>query len=213
MTETKTLAIFGATGGVGRQLTRQALDAGHRVVAYVRDPSKLPEHERLTSVQGELDDAAAIARAVAGADAVLSALGPRQNTPDQVEVFGTAMQNLLDAMKAHGVKRLVSISGAGVILPGDAVTLGRRLVRALLLLLAKHVARTKEREAELIRATDLEWVLVRPPRVVPGERTGDYRAFPDRVPSPKITQGDVADLMLKCVTSDEWVRKAPIPGV
>lgn len=99
-----------------------------------------------------------------------------------------------------------------MLLPEDQVTLGRRLVRALVLLFTKYVAMAKEREAEIVRKSDLDWVLVRPPRIVPGAATGKYRVFPDRVPSPKISQGDVADLMLKCATDNQWVRRAPIPG-
>lgn len=206
------LTIFGGTGGVGSQLIPQALDAGHEVVAYARAPDKLPRVEELTVIEGELSNAAAIAKAIEGSDAVLSTLGARQNTPDQVELFGAAMQTITDAMKTKGVARLVAISGAGVLTPEDHVTLGRRIVGTILKLVAKHVSQAKVREYEVITATDLEWVIVRPPRILPGPATGDYRVLPDRVPSPKISQGDVAHLMLKCATEDEWVRRAPIPG-
>lgn len=206
------LTIFGGTGGVGRQLVPLALDRGHAVTAFARNPDNLPQRDALTVVEGQLADADAVARAIEGADAVLSALGARANTPDQVEIFGAAMQNITAAMKTHGVRRLVAISGAGVLTPEDHVTLGRRFVRLLLKLLAKHVALAKEREYTIIRDTGLEWVLVRPPRIVPGPPTGSYRVLPDRVPSPKIAQGDVADLMLKSATTDDWVRRAPIPG-
>lgn len=206
------LTIFGGTGGVGSQLIPLALDAGHDVTAFARNPPHLPRRGELSVVEGQLDDAAAVTGAIEGADAVLSTLGARSNTPDQVEVFGTAMNHISAAMKEHGVRRLVAISGAGVLTPDDHVTMGRRFVRFLLRLMAKHVALAKEREYEIITATDLEWVLVRPPRIVPGSATGTYRVLPDRVPSPKISQGDVADFMLECVAGDEWVRRAPIPG-
>ena len=159
-----------------------------------------------------MSDFAAVSRAIAGAHAVLSTIGARANTADQVSLFGTAMENITRGMRDHGVKRLVAISGAGVLLPDDHVTFGRRFVRALVLLFSKHVALAKEREAEIIRQTDLEWVLVRPPRIVAGPATGNYRVLPDRVPSSKISQGDVADLMLKCAADSTWVRRAPIPG-
>ena len=206
------LTIFGCTGNVGSHLIPLALDLGHDVTAFVRDPANLVRRDELSVVEGQLDDAAAVARAIEGADAVLSALGARSNTPEQVKIFGTAMENITAAMKEHGVTRLVAISGAGVLTPDDHVTTGRRFVRFLLGLMAKHVALAKEREYEIITATDLEWVLVRPPRIIPGPVTGTYRVFPDRVPSPKISRGDVAHLMLACATEDEWVRRAPIPG-
>ncbi|MEM1349157.1 MAG: SDR family oxidoreductase [Myxococcota bacterium] len=206
------LSIFGGTGGVGSQLIPLALDAGHDVTAFARNPTNLPRRDELSVVEGQLDDAAAVAQAIEGAHAVLSTLGARSNTPDQVEVFGTAMQHITSAMKEHEVQRLISISGAGVLIPEDHVTMGRRFVGLLLKLFAKHVTAAKKREYEIITATDLDWVLVRPPRILPGAATGTYRVLGDRVPSPKITQGDVAHFMLKCASGDEWVRRAPIPG-
>lgn len=205
------LTIFGGTGGVGSRLVAQALDDGHGVTAFVRDPGGLSRPEA-TVVAGQLDDYGAVEQAIAGADAVLSCLGARRNTPDQVAVFGTAMQNITRAMKQHGVTRLVAISGAGVIVPGETVALSRRVVRFFLKRLAGHLAAAKEREYEIVAATDLDWTLVRPPRIVPGPATGRYRVFPDRVPSPRISQGDVAHFMLHCTVTDEWVRQAPIPG-
>lgn len=206
------VTILGGTGGVGRRLVTQALEAGHAVTAYARNPDKLPSVDQLSVVEGELDDLARMAQAFEGADAVLSALGARTNTPEQVEIFETATRNIIAGMQQHGVHRLIAISGAGVITPEDHLDLPRKFVGLLLKLFAKHVARAKEREYELIRDSDLDWTLVRPPRIVEGERTGTYRVLPDRVPSPKISQGDVADLMLRCLSSSEWSRRAPIPG-
>lgn len=168
----------------------------------------MPKHERLNFVQGELADFPAVSRAIAAADAVLSTLGARTNSADQVELLGAAMETITRAMREHGAPRLVAISGAGVLVPGDHIS----SVRTLLLLLSKYVALATEREAEINRASELEWVLARPPRIVPGPATGSYRVMPDRVPSPNISQGDVADLMLKCAAGSEWVRRAPIPG-
>lgn len=206
------LTIFGGTGGVGRQLIPLALDAGHQVTAFARNPSSIPRIGDLRAIEGELDDAAAVASAIEGADAVLSTLGARSNRADQLVVFETAMTNITQAMATHGVDRLVSISGAGVFMPDDHITLSRRAVRLLLLLFARYVAEAKEREYAVIRQTDLAWVLVRPPRIVPGPPTGTYQVLPDRVPSSKISQGDVAHLMLACTQGDTWVRKGPIPG-
>lgn len=207
------LTIFGGTGAVGGHVIEQALDMGHEVTAFVRSPEKLERREELTVIQGQLDDADEIARAIAGADAIVSTLGTRVNAPDQVEIFGQAMENITAGMAEHGVRRLVAISGAIVVLtPEDHMTLSRRLVRLILTSLRPHVARAKEREYEVISATDLDWVIVRPPRILPGPATGTYRVFGGRPPGQTISQGDVADLILTCVREDTWVHKAPIPG-
>ena len=206
------LTIFGGTGGVGQYLVRQALDDGHDVTAYARAPASLPNRDALQAIEGELDDTERIAEAIGNADAVLSTLGPRSNTADQVELFGEALTRICSAMEDAGVARLVSISGAGLVLPSDDVTIGRRLVRGLMGIFAKHVLASKEREYEVIRRTSLDWVIVRPPRIVDGPPTGKYQVLPDRVPSAKITRGDVAHFMLRCAEQDEWIRRAPIVG-
>jgi len=169
--------------------------------------------EGLTVVEGELGDAEAIARTIKGADAVISALGSMSNTPAQVDVFGRAMEHITAGMANHGVDRLVAISGAiAVITPEDKMTPGRWLVGFILRSMRKHVVAAKRREYEVITATDLDWIIVRPTRVVPGPATGSYRALPDRAPGGQIAQGDVADFMLKCTAGHDWVRRAPVLG-
>ena len=86
------LVIFGAAGRTGRHLVQQALTAGHEAVAFVRTPAKLSlQHERLTVVQGDVTDTAAVARATDGADAVLNVLGQASNTPEYKVSRGTAV--------------------------------------------------------------------------------------------------------------------------
>jgi len=206
------LTIFGGTGGVGTKLVDLAVDAGHDVTVVARSPSKVPRASDVTIVEAELDDLESLTEAIAGADVVLSALGARNNSPDQVELFGNAIDRITTIMEDHGVNRLVSISGAGMLLPGDTVDFGRKVVGVLLKVFAKWVSAAKQREYEVIRETSLDWVLVRPPRIVDGEATGDYGVLGDRPPGNKITQGDVAHLMLSCIEGDEWVGKGPIPG-
>src|SRR3954454_1002100 len=99
------LVGFGATGGTGRELVKQAVGHGHSVRAFVRNPDKLKIiHHRLEVVQGDVLDQKAVAAAVAGQDAVLSALGVNDRKPNTVLSDGT--RNLLAAMKKQKVKRL-----------------------------------------------------------------------------------------------------------
>ena len=107
------LTIFGATGRTGRLLVEQALAAGHDVTAFVRDASAVKWDEpNLRVLEGELEDTARIAEAVAGAEAVISVLGPSQNKPDYAISRGTG--RIIAAMKEHGVRRLIVSAGAGV---------------------------------------------------------------------------------------------------
>ena len=103
------LAIFGATGGTGRQLTEQALQAGHAVTALVRDPAKLAlTHPALTVIGGNVLDETAVANTLARAAAVCVTLGNTANNPDLIVSKGTAV--VLKGMAAAGIKRLVVIS-------------------------------------------------------------------------------------------------------
>ncbi len=205
------ICVLGSTGGVGTELVRLALERGWTVRAYARPASvpSLPTHDNLTPHPGELDDESALRAAIAGADAVVSALGPRTNSPDQPPLFEAALARVTRLMGEEGVQRLVAISGAATPLPGDPPSVPRALIRGVMKLVARHVLESKVSEAAVILATDLEWVLPRPPRIVPGPPSGTTRGDLSAPPSSKVTRGGIAEFMLSAATSDEWVRTAP----
>lgn len=206
------LVLFGATGQVGAQVLTQALEAGHQVTAIARDISALPKHERLHARQAQLHEQDKLIDALKGADVVISCLGLRKNDAQQAQLMVETMQTILKGMSQHKVPRLIAISGAATFLPDDKLPFGRRAIRAIMTLVAKHVLQSKEREYELIKDSDVDWVLVRPPRIVKGALTKTYRVFPDDVPSPKISSADVAHFILSCLEGDQWLRQGPIPG-
>lgn len=106
---------FNAVGGaLGYRLAED-----HEVTAYARTPSKLPTHERLTAVQGQLDDAAAITEAVRGSDAVLSTLGPTTKRADAPPLV-TGYRHIVAAMHEHGVERLVALGTPSIPDPADS---------------------------------------------------------------------------------------------
>ncbi len=138
------LTVFGATDSTGQQLVEQALAAGHAVIAFVREPSKLPiRYERLTIVQGELTDPTAIERAVTGADAVISALGPRRDVKHQPISRGT--QNILVAMKKRGVRRFILSSTPSARDPNDAPDFKFKFAVWLIRVLARAPTKTSSR--------------------------------------------------------------------
>jgi putative NADH-flavin reductase len=113
------LAAFGATGPTGRLLIRQALDAGHSVVAYARNPAKLDVVDsKLSVVAGELSDAAAIGAAVRGADAVLSVLGLSPTKGVGTPIAG-GTDRILAAMREYGARRMVAGTTFSVTAPAD----------------------------------------------------------------------------------------------
>lgn len=204
------LLILGATGGTGAALVRQALEAGHEVSAFARNPATIPvpHHERLRALRGDIMDAEQVSRAVAGHDAVLSALGSRGLGPTRVYSEGIA--NVLRAMKEHGVRRLIAVTSAGIDDQQSAIWF-RLLVKPLL----RNRYSDMVRMEEAVRQSDVAWTLVRPPKLTDGRLSKEYRASVDHVPlggyfvgGPTISREDTAHFMLAQLDSDEFVRKA-----
>jgi nucleoside-diphosphate-sugar epimerase len=203
------ITVFGATGRTGQHIVRQALAAGHQVIAFARTPSKLQiQHERLTVVQGDVQDQAQVERAVAGADAVISVLAPTHTNPPFQVSRGT--ENILAAMKKHGVRRLVISAGAGVGDPNDAPKLIHRLINTLIKLTSRPVYEDIKRTVDIVRASDVDWVIVRAPRLVDSPATGHVKAgYVGKGMGFTLTRGDLADFMLKQVQDDAYLHKAP----
>lgn len=199
------LIVFGATGGTGRQIVEQALAAGHQVTAFARQPAAVRmEHPRLNIIQGDALDAASVSRAVAGQEAVLFAIGI--NRRSTMTVCTESTRHIIQAMKEHQVRRIICLSAYGASETKDTA-LYSKVLRALI---GKRVE-DKDRQEELLRASDLDWVLVRPPLLTNGQRRGKYRAgfdIPIRLFS-SVSRKDVAEFMLNQLTDDTYLNKAP----
>ncbi len=205
------IALFGATGATGRRLMEQALAAGHEVTAFVRDPSRLTRrHDRLKIVQGDVRDPEAVEAAIIGQDAVISALGQTRSHPSRKDVMIVAAEHIVAAMKKQGVRRLVTLVGAGVAFPQDRPSRAGRVMSALLKLLAGDVLADAEHHARIIQASDLDWVIVRVPRLSEAPAKGAYRTGYQSPGFGAVSRDDVADFMLKQVTDDTYLREAPI---
>ncbi|NOT46645.1 MAG: SDR family oxidoreductase [Acidobacteria bacterium] len=202
------LAIFGATGVTGRELIRQALEAGHEVTALVRTPSKVDQNgENLHLIQGDVLDVAAVERTVRGQEAVLCVLGAgRQGT---VRSEGT--RNIIRAMEKTDVRRFICQSSLGVgDSQGNLNFFWKYLMFGLLLrkAYADHV-----RQEEFVMQSSLDWTIVRPAAFSKGPRTGNYRhgfTADAKGLTLKISPADIADFLLKQLTDDDtYLRKSP----
>jgi len=205
------ITIFGATGGTGKQLVEQALAAGYQVVAYVRNPSKLnTRHENLTIVQGDLADQAMIERAISGADAVISVLGPRGDSKNKPITRG--MQNIIEAMKKKGVRRLIISSTLSAKDPNDLPDFkAKALVN--LVKLAMHAAYEEiVSVAETVRKSDLDWTIVRLTTLNNNPKSGKVRVgyLGKGEVGLRISRADLAEFMLKQVQDTKYLRQAPV---
>lgn len=195
---TMKITVLGASGRIGRHVLEQAMPAGHDVTVLVRDPSRLEiDQDRVTVVIGHVHTGDAIERAVAGAEAVISAIGPDANTPDQVDHLRTGMRRTIEAMQRHRVGRIVNLSGAGITAPGEQKPLFDKIATRIVRLFSRHVVAAKQAEYDELAKTTLEWVAVRPALVIDGPASGRYAAGPGELrPGARITRADVAHLML-----------------
>ena len=198
------LTIFGASGRTGTHLAEEALAAGHDVVALMRNPAKLTlRHERLRVAQGDLTDEAAVADAVRGADAVLAVLSPKIFGGPRGLPLASGTSNILTAMRAHGVRRLVYSWGPSILIPRNPLLRALRSASFALFRLLPATRSFVNESAEVgeaIRDSDRDWtiVVVIAPNDKPGSGRGKVRTGTgtgDRVGS-RISRADLAQFML-----------------
>ena len=216
------LTIFGATGGIGAELVRQAITAGQEVTLAVRNPGKLAPSRngtRVITTDLEAPDPRSLESAVAGADAVLSGVGPRPMAKAGVAEHGT--RAIVAAMEATGVRRIVVVSAAPISTmpsPGRPHPPSRDPGEGWFM---RHVgtpffrAALRERYTDLalmedvLRASDLDWTIFRPPLLTNGRLTGTYRtAFGRNLKGGgRISRADVAHAMLAALEQRDTIRE------
>lgn len=204
--------VFGSTGRTGRHLAAQAIGEGHEVTAFARDPARIVlEHSRLRVVIGDVLDPLSVDRAVQGQEAVLSALGARARDPPSV--LSQGIRHILDAMNRHGVARLICLSAAGALGERAGYLVGN-LGLGFARLVVPGVYREHGRMLAEIQRRDVKWTVVRPVLLTDGPRTGRYRVAVEGIPRGglRISRADVADFMIKQLTTDEYLHKMPAIG-
>lgn len=210
------LIIFGATGRTGLALVSQALDKGHNVTAFVRNPKAMDiQRPDLTVVQGDILDYESVHAAVQGQEVVLSALGVTSFKKNTIISDGT--QNIITAMNEHRVKRFICVTTMGL---GDSrkqkgwayiipISLMFRLQRLPIL---RNQFVDRDLQEEYIKKSTLDWIIVRPGGLTNGPRTGNYRhgfSIDDTTVKVQISRADVADFMLKQIADDTYLHQTP----
>lgn len=202
------IAIFGATGKTGMRVVKQGLEQGLEVKAFVRDPGKMTITDpKLTVVTGDILDPQTVDGGVSGADAVVLALGSNQ------PVLAQGTKNIIEAMKKHGVKRLIVESSY----PMSGSSEGMEFLKGLGMTdeqieVAKPAIDDKIGQEKEVRESGLDWIIVRPLVLTDGEKTDQYRVGEklDVKPGNTISRADVADFILKQLISDDWLNKTVV---
>lgn len=203
------IALIGATGRTGSLVVTEALRRGHELAVLVRDPGRLPPNvaDRVRVVVGDATDPAVLRDLTAGADVVVSALGP---TSKEADLHTRTARALVTVLDASGPRRFVGISGAGIDVPGDQKAVRDKIISKLVQVLGGNVVKGKPAEYAVWAASSLDWTLVRPPRLVEGSASDKLEHDAHRsTSSTKIIREDLARFLLDVAEQDLYVRQAP----
>jgi uncharacterized protein YbjT (DUF2867 family) len=194
------IIVFGATGGVGQHVVKQALEKGIEVTAFVRTPSKIEfAHDLLQIVQGDAFNKQEVVAAIAGHDAVVSCLGSSQGMKKTTELEEMT-KNIVDGMQVHRINRIVYTASAGINkeIPGIS---GKLVMRMLKNPLADH-----RNAVEYIQAHGLNFTIVRPMGLTNDALSGKYKESEMGIPekSRTIPRSDVAHFIVKALTDKQY---------
>lgn len=204
------ITVFGASGGTGRLLTQQALDAGHHVVAVTRHPGRFPlSHERLRVAGADVHDPDAVSGAVQGADVVLSTLGvPFTRKP--IDVYGAGIVSITTAMRQHEVTRVVVVSSAGTEPhhhAGAGFVMNRVMQPLVTATIGKSTYADMRRMESHLRTSDLDWTVMRPSGLFDATTVSAYELREDRADGVFTSRADLAASLLEQATSTAWIRR------
>jgi uncharacterized protein YbjT (DUF2867 family) len=202
------ICILGASRGTGAEAARTALERGHEVTAFARSPEKLAlERPRLTRLKGDFHSRESVDGAVRGHDAVIVTASSLRGFKQNPNYFSQGTGYAIDAMKAHGVRRLVVLSAFGT---GESRKLMNVVLRTVVASwLLKGPFEDHERQETLAKESGLEWVIARPSRLTNGPARKKYVTKTAIEPFPSsISRADVADFLVSAAEVDTWLHQA-----
>lgn len=206
------IALFGGSGRTGREVILQALESGHTIHALVRTPEKLDiVHSQLNILKGDVENQEDVLRTIKGTDAVLMMIGHTKTS--NKDVLEKATSHVVDAMKLHGITRVISLTGATVKVPQDVKQkFISRLAETIMKTLAKDLLHDSYVQKNILESSGLAWTIVRGPRLLEGPMTGVYRTGYFTFEKPMINRADVAHFMLRELQEPRYVHEYPLIG-
>lgn len=206
--------IFGASGGIGKWAVKHALEKGYNVTAYVRNPQKLTmQDEKLRVIKGQISDYDAMLSAMQGQDAVIWCVGiPMNNINGKMESL-EGHQNLLKAMQEAGVKRLIDWGTPTVHFSGDTKSFVTVVPGIMAGFPFKNTKKEMVAVGDLLKASDLDWTLVRFMAPQNSAYTGKVKVgFGDIKMKFAISREDIGAFMVEQIESKKYIKSMPIIG-
>ena len=203
------LTVFGASGGTGRWLIKQALGAGHQVIAVSRRPASIPPREWLSVVGADVAEAEAVDATIAGSDAVLSALGVSYSRKP-ITVYSHGVTNIIAAMQRQGVKRMVVVSSAPLdpaYRPSDSFFFTRVLEPLFMRRPGRTTYDDMRRMESLVRARALDWTIIRSCWLFDSAAVTDYCLAENSTGGMFTARADLAASMLAQLTDNRFIHK------
>lgn len=205
---TKKLVVFGATGGTGKEVVKQALQQGYSVTAVVREPAAFTmDHPLLTLIRGDVLSLSSFEKYLENTDAVISCLGTGKDLK-ATTVYSEGMQNILSAMEKNGVSRLLCISAIALETNENMGVIIRFISTAILQRLLKLVYSDMRTMERLVEKSNMNWTIVRPPMLKDKQLTGKYRtAVGAHLRRPfSISRADLADFLVKNIANAQTFK-------
>ena len=204
------ITVFGATGKTGKEVVKQALELGYEVKAFVRNPEKMDiTNEKLTLVKGDVTNPENVDQAVEGVEGVIVALGASPDMQADI-VMEQGTQNIISAMKKHGVQRIIVQSSYAMSGSPEGIEFMKKMgMGEEQIAMVKPVLDDKSKQGDAVVSSGLEYTIVRPLMLNDEARTGKYRVGEnlDVKVGDAISRADVADFMLKSLVNDESLNK------
>ena len=201
------ITVFGASGKVGRLVTKQLFDQGHHVTVFVHNHTPFLEGENLTVAHGDIHDVGAVTEAIAESEAVVSSLGSWE-TPTK-DILSTATKHIITASRTHRIRIFVSVTGADAWQAQDQSSLMHTCSHFTLQHLAKKVLADSEKHLSLLAESDLDWTVIRSPIMIPGDKRQYTLSTSRPMPWATITRRAVADAIVAQLGSRTWSQQAP----
>lgn len=201
------LTVFGASGKVGQLVVEEALKDGHQVVAFVHTNNPFKDNKKLAVVSGDIKDQVAVAKALEGADSVISTLGS-WGTKSK-DIVSSGVENIIPSMQKNKQKRIITVTGSGAHWSQDQPNFLQRLNHRFIKIVSSKILTDGERHIRLLEKSGLDWTVIRSP-IMSSKKAKKYKLdYIEPAVYETVSRKAVARCMVDQLKNPSYIRKAP----